>query len=354
MDRRRISILMPVYNGRKFIASAIESILNQAYGDFEFIIIDDASSDDSFEIVKSFKDKRIRHFRNEFNLGQTKTLNKAVKLSRGEFIARMDQDDIALKARLKDQIKFLLRYTDVSVLGTSVNIINEIGKKIGIWRAPKDEQQFKFEALFNNPIAHSSVMLRKNALLSCNAYNEEFIFGQDYELWSRMLNLRIKMINIDSPLLSLRIHRDSASVKFNSSRFNLETSLIIQRNVCTLTGIIISIEVAQNICRALYTPDALSAHEFEYICGIFDRIFTQFLYAKPLASKKLYKTMANFKYILALGYIAQDNIAMARVRFLDSFKTYPLSPYPLLSYFIAMFGAKACTQARLLKKRAYV
>ncbi|SVC41049.1 uncharacterized protein METZ01_LOCUS293903, partial [marine metagenome] len=108
-----ITVLMPVYNGAKYLNEAIDSILNQTFQNFEFIIIDDGSTDDSVKIIKSYDDNRIRLVENRNNLGQSETLNKGLSLTRGKYIARMDQDDISMPERLKKQFEFMENNSDV-------------------------------------------------------------------------------------------------------------------------------------------------------------------------------------------------------------------------------------------------
>lgn len=350
MHNKEVSVLMPVYNGARFVAKTMESILNQSFGDFEFIVIDDASSDNSFDILSNYRDSRIRLFRNDSNIGQVKTLNKGLRLCQGEFIARIDQDDIASKNRLERQTDFLLKHKEYAATGTSAFIINEFGKKIGIYDAPTDTDCFKIEILFNNPILHPSVMIRKKALLEVGCFNEDFIFSQDYELWSRMLISGYKLTNIDEPLLFLRKHSGSSTVSLFSNTFNIEVPKIIKHNIQSLAEIDISIQDAERICKVLYAPKTLDDKEFENTIFIFEKIFKRYQDTHSGAPVTLQKTIAKFKYILALGYIERRNLPYARQKFLDSFKTYPYNPNPLIYYFFTLFGFKNLYFAKVIKK----
>lgn len=350
MDKKRVTILMPVYNGEKFLAAAIESILQQTFKDFEFIIIDDASSDNSFNIIKSYKDSRIRLISNDSNIGQVKTLNRGIRLAESEFVARMDQDDIAAKRRLEKEVNFLLKHDEISAVGTSAIIIDETGRRIGIAHAPGEGRQFKLEILFNNPIFHSSVMLRKEALLEVGCFDENFIFSQDYELWSRMIISGHRLTNIDEPLLFLRKHNSSATVSLFSNAFNIEVPKIIKRNIQSLTGIEVSIQDTERICKVLYAPNTLANLEFENIVLIFEEVFKKFLNTQSRISWPLKKAIAKFRYILALGYLEKENLSSARKEFLQSFKTYPYNFNPLAYYFFILFGLKSCNATEVLKK----
>ena len=115
---------MPVYNGAVYLAPALDSILRQSYGDFEFLIIDDCSADQSREIIKSYHDPRIRLYENQENIGQTHTLNRGLRLATGEYLARQDQDDISLPTRFERQVEMLDRYPDIGLVGSQMAVIH--------------------------------------------------------------------------------------------------------------------------------------------------------------------------------------------------------------------------------------
>ena len=201
----KISVVMSVYNGEQHIRESIESILNQTFTDFEFIIVNDGSTDNSPEIIKSYDDARTRIINNEKNIGLTKSLNKAIKQTRGEYIARQDADDISLPNRLELQLEFLEKHLDVALLGTGIYVINENGDEI--------EKRImhpnpKKSLLKGNRFIHGSVMFRKSVIDELGAYNETLKYSQDYELWLRM-SKKYKMRNLTSPLYKLRMHRGS-------------------------------------------------------------------------------------------------------------------------------------------------
>ena len=126
----KISVVMAVYNGEKYLRSAIDSILSQTYIDFEFIIIDDCSTDNTANILESYTDSRIQIIRNEKNLRLPASLNKGLKIAKGKYIARMDADDIAMPDRFEKQVKYLEAHQEVAVIGGSFQVFNEFGKDI--------------------------------------------------------------------------------------------------------------------------------------------------------------------------------------------------------------------------------
>lgn len=206
---------MAVYNAEKYLKEAIESILNQTYEDFEFIIINDCSIDSSYKILKKYSenDKRIRLINNNENLGLTKNLNNALKISKGKYIARMDADDISELNRFEEQIKFLEKNIGVDIVGTFSNDINEDGNITGERKNPVTHDEILSLLPKVNPIAHPTVMMRKKSIEKINGYNEEFKKCQDYELWFRAISNGLKCYNIPKFLFKYRMNDNYASRK---------------------------------------------------------------------------------------------------------------------------------------------
>ncbi|MFH1593985.1 MAG: glycosyltransferase [Candidatus Omnitrophota bacterium] len=335
---KMISVLTPAYNAGKYIAHSIESVLNQTYADFELIIVDDGSSDNTPDIIRRYKDPRIRLFRNERNIGQTKTLNKAIGFAEGELIARMDTDDISFKNRFEKQVKFLSEHEDIVGIGSSGVVIDNSGKKLGLRPSPTDTEEIKLELLFINPILHSSIIFRKDVLKDIGHYDEEFLLGQDYELWSRMVLSGYRITNIKEPLIFLRIHSDSLTHRLRRDRFNVEASRIIKRNVSSLTGVDISLEDSEKICDCFYDPAALSDVDFECADSAVDRILKGFNDVQPRKTEDLGKIMSKFNHIIATGYVKRGNLARARSKFFESLKTNPYNASALLYCIGTLFG----------------
>lgn len=208
-----VSVVMAVYNGGVYLKEAIESILSQTYTKFEFIIINDGSSDDTAKVIKSFseKDQRVIIVNNENNFGLTKSLNKGIKLVRGEFVARMDADDVSLSNRLEEQVNFLKKNTDYVCVGSNVDLINAKGKKTGTVKLP--EMAFIPNYLKKrNCFVHGTLMFRSSALSKVGGYDENYQLAQDYELLLRLSN-EGKLGNIDGVLYMLRERGGSLSAQ---------------------------------------------------------------------------------------------------------------------------------------------
>lgn len=199
----KISVVMPVLNGEKYIKQSIESILVQTFKDFEFIIINDASEDNTEKIILSFNDDRIRYYKNEENIGIPRSLNKGIQLVKGKYIARMDADDISLPNRFEEQFNYLENNYDIALVGSWVEFIDENGNKKNIWKVPSDFLLIKFFLLSGNCLAHSSIFFRKSFIDKIGGYNNDFKYSQDYELYLRMLS-DFKLYNIPKVLLQYR------------------------------------------------------------------------------------------------------------------------------------------------------
>jgi len=201
----KVSILMSVYNGARDLREAVDSILKQSFTDFEFIIVNDASNDNSPAILNEYaaKDKRIKLINNEFNLGLTKNLNKAIRESKGEYLARFDSDDISYPDRLKMQVEFLDKNPNCALVGTWSDIIDGSGKIMRTVKYPTSSNDVKKVLIRYNPFFHSSAMFRKSAVNAVGPYDESWRFAQDYELWLRIAE-KYDIANIPQVLLGYR------------------------------------------------------------------------------------------------------------------------------------------------------
>lgn len=199
----KISVVMPVYNAEKYLREAIDSILNQTYGDFEFIIIDDGSTDSSPEIVRSYSDPRIRFYINEHNMGVAETLNLGLELASGEYIARMDSDDISLPERFEKQVAFMDAHTKVAVCATAVHLFGAVEVDRVFSTTPNE---LKVDLLFGNCFAHPTVMLRGSVIKNEKYYyNKNFDKMEDYEMWVR-ISRKYALASLRDVLLKYRVH----------------------------------------------------------------------------------------------------------------------------------------------------
>jgi glycosyltransferase involved in cell wall biosynthesis len=190
-----ISIIMPVYNASRFLRQAIDSILNQSYKDYEFIIIDDGSTDDSQDIIKSYTDPRIRYCY-QSNQGVAATLNNGIALAKGKYIWRHDADDISLPEKLEVELNFLEEHPEFVLCACQVAFMTEVGKVAWRYRQPNNSYWKNKEAFnlvkredFNpySPITHGTVLIRTDVMKALGGYRTEFITSEDVDLWLRLI-----------------------------------------------------------------------------------------------------------------------------------------------------------------------
>jgi glycosyltransferase involved in cell wall biosynthesis len=212
-----ISVVMSVYNGQKYLRESIESILEQTCRNFEFIIINDGSVDSSREIVLSYDDRRIRLIDNEKNIGLTRSLNKAIGLSRCEYIARQDADDISLASRLEKQLTFMEDHPQVAVVGCFGRLFNADGIVGVAGNIKLSGERIKRCLMKKNLLMHGSVMMRKSLLATVGYYHEFFRYSQDYDLWLR-LSEHFEFAILPEFLYQYRITADAISI----SRFMVQ------------------------------------------------------------------------------------------------------------------------------------
>jgi len=220
-----VSVLMPVYNGELYLNEAIKSILQQTYSNFEFLIINDGSTDKSEHIVQSFNDPRIVYVNNEQNMGLIKTLNKGLDLVKGTYIARMDCDDISLPLRIEKQISFLENNTSYGLCGTQFCSLKN-GKLLRK-SLPCTNEDLKSWLLFKSPIAHPTVMLRSDVIKNNNfQYSQEFPSAEDFHLWTEFAKIS-KLANLPDVLLLYRIHRHQITQRLISEKENSKLKNIL-------------------------------------------------------------------------------------------------------------------------------
>ena len=214
----KVNIIMSVYNGDKYLREAIDSILNQTFTDFEFIIINDGSTDQTKEILESYTDPRIRLFHQE-NMGLTKSLNKGLRLAEGEYISRQDADDISEPERIEQEVKFLDDNPQVALVGTHVSFIDKQGKEFDGWKPPCGHEEIRKKLMKGNCFCHGSVMIRRECLSAIGVYREVFKHTQDYDLWLR-LSERYKVANLNKVLYRFRRHPKAISREKLSEQLN--------------------------------------------------------------------------------------------------------------------------------------
>lgn len=230
----RISVLMSVYNAETFLREAIDSVLSQTFTDFEFLIYEDCSTDGSLEIIQSYSDSRIKLVKNESNRGLTWNLYDGMNTASGDYVARMDADDICMPERFQKQVAFLDSNKDISIVGSAVVFFDDNGMEIS-GNQPLEHDAIKVELLLSFTMMHPSVMMRIADFRMHNLnYNPHFRYSQDFDLWTRAIQ-HLQFANHPDVLLRMREHsfKISTALKPQQKVFSDE----IRQNQLTELGI---------------------------------------------------------------------------------------------------------------------
>jgi len=254
---------MSVYNNQNTISSTIESILKQTYKEFEFIIVDDYSTDSSAEIIKEYqnKDNRIVFIQNNTNLGLPTSLNKAIKKAKYSFIARIDGDDICNLDRFEKQIIYMLTNPTVDILGTGAILMNQQGNTVGKVIMPENDEEIKKVLKYKNPIIHPSVMIKKSVLEELNGYNETLRKAQDLDFWERAAKSGKIFQNLQEYLIRYRIDLDKS---YSTIFKGFKVSFLKALRYKSFKGMVWSIlELIRYILvkLKLYTPKSMKNNE---------------------------------------------------------------------------------------------
>jgi glycosyltransferase involved in cell wall biosynthesis len=213
MDSRNVSVVMSVFNGHAFLEEAVESILSQTYRDYEFVIVDDGSTDKTPEILAAYasRDERVRVLHHE-NKGRAASLNIGIGLAKGKYIARMDADDVALPHRLEEQVEFMERHPEVGMLGGAFELISTRGRVLKTVRFPSEDSEIRSVILTYNPICHPTVVMRKDVAMASGGYRKALLDADDYDLWLR-ISERSQLANLEKCVLRYRIHSRQVSIQ---------------------------------------------------------------------------------------------------------------------------------------------
>lgn len=216
----RVSILMAAFNAGNYLEEAVESLLCQTFGDFELILVDDASKDRTAELTERFsaRDSRVTIIRNEANLGLVGSLNRGLEHCRAELIARADADDVFHPQRLQDQFSYLHRHPEVGVVGSAVSFIDKIGMPVKrvLWDFPLGADDIRVHSLLGCRLWHTAVMFRKSLVEQVGGYRYEMKGGpEDYDLWASLFP-KTKLVNLATSLAKVRLHNESTTATWKN------------------------------------------------------------------------------------------------------------------------------------------
>jgi glycosyltransferase involved in cell wall biosynthesis len=284
----KVSILLPVYNGAKFLREAIESILSQTFTDFELIIMDDGSTDGTSAILDHYQrlDDRIRVYRHEHQ-GLIASLNRGCHIAQGKYLARMDADDVSLPERLARQVEYLETHPEAGVLGCGVQVIDGGGKKIRIFQFPVEHGVLRFRLCFYNALtfAHPSVVMRRELLERVGRYNPDMLHSEDYELWSRLCGLT-RLSNLRDVLFYLRKHESNVTRVPQHIELQIKNGMRINQQMLSE---VLGEEIPIELIQLLYTLEFKTLGEVRRVVGLIYRIYKAVITDRTLSAAEKWK-----------------------------------------------------------------
>lgn len=273
MSRPSVTVLMALYNGGEYLRQTVHSVLTQTYDSFEFLIINDCSTDNSLEIIESFRDERIKVYTNPRNVGQTPSLNVGLKLAKGDYFARIDGDDIALPRWLQTQIDAAEQYPDYSVISSHAVAIDEKNRVKKIYRPPSDREDIILRSLFAPPIHHVGSILKKEDIVEVGGYDDRYIYAADYDLWERLIRKGFRITTTPRVLVAIREHGKSVSRSEHGRRDLAEIKEIAGRNIERFINGQFSREEVSLFCRANYDEGNLTEDEFSGAMAVTRKVY---------------------------------------------------------------------------------
>lgn len=305
MNIPKISVVLAVYNGQRYIKPSIETILSQAFKDFEFIIVNDASTDSTLNIITSYNDPRIIIHNNNENMGQTASLNAGLRIACGKYIARTDAGDISMPDRFLKQIRFLDEHPDVDILGTAAFQYNMAGKFCGNVFMPNRPSTILQRIFFACPVIHISVMMRRERILQLGGYNESYRILADYGLWAKALQNGFKFWNLDEILAGYLVTPDSFGYSHGRGRSVQEASHIIGDVALNMTGIQLSLDQAEDLYRFfVFGPQNLENEQSRKAETLFESILL-----------KLNIPQRDIDYLLLKNYLKMFTVRLPGISF---------------------------------------
>lgn len=333
----KVTVLMAVYNGAAFLGEAVESILSQTFSDFEFLIINDGSTDSSRDIILSYKDARIRLIDNETNMGLIASLNLGIESAKGEYIARQDDDDVSLTSRLTVQVDYLDNHPEVGLVGSGVDFIDEKGAPAGKWRTPTTNSLIRWSLLFGTCVAHPTAVLRRSVLERSGGYDQNALYAEDHDLWCRLSHYT-GIANLPELLVKKRIHESAVSVKYFETQEETEAR-IIRGEISK----VMKHDVPENEVVSLYkgvTGRLLDkGDEVVHSAQLVSALYQRYVLEVPMTSfdlKQVRKDAARRIAIIASNHAR----TLTKEAVSASLKAVALNPLLLLSLWPLKFAAK--------------
>jgi len=270
-----VTVLMTVYNPGRYFRQAIESVLAQTYADFEFLVVDDASTDGSLEVIRSYHDSRIRIIHNVFNRGQTASLNIGLREARGNYVARVDADDVALPAWLELQTAAVSRDTDgCSIFSCWAVVIDEKGLVKQLLQIPLIHAGMKLRALTASPVNHGGCLMKRDVVLRYGGYDEQYSILADFDLWARLLEGGEKFFSARAVLMAVRFHSGSVSRVEKDRAVSGELEKVFQHYIRYLTALEFNAAELRLLRELCYNVERMSLVDMEEAVLLLKKVYT--------------------------------------------------------------------------------
>jgi glycosyltransferase involved in cell wall biosynthesis len=314
---------MAVYNGVPYLREAIDSILQQTFTDFEFVIVDDGSDDDTPIVLRSYEDHRMVVIRNECRLTLPAALNRGLRAARAPLIARADADDISRPDRLQKQVEFMSAHPEVGVLSSAYQPLDEENEDdVPVMRLPLEDRQIQFQLLFVNRLSHPSIVFRRELVLSVGGYDERFWAAQDYDLWAR-LRSKTRFANLPDALVTVRVRPGSIS-RTRGQRGDGLSMAVTQRLLSDYLKRQLGrreTEVIWTLCNAAGT---LAHGEIQMGLDLCQECLRQVTSSEPAVTVKEFRQHLSWAFLLQSRYQAYDCRADSLKLLLNALRLDPL------------------------------
>jgi len=353
---------MTVYNGGQYLKRSIKSVLSQTYRDFEFLIINDASTDDTVETIDSFHDDRIRLCSNDENIGQSRSLNKGLRLAKGKYVARIDADDIAFSTWVEDQYNDIEQDSQCAALSTKAVVIDENDQVRRIYHSPVDQDDIILRSFTFSPINHVGSILNRQVILDNGGYIEKYKIAADYGLWSQLIRNNQRITSSDKIHVAIRAHSSSFSQAESGIQELQDLADIMRQNINKFSSVDITEKESMILCRAFFDEGNLNDVEFDQSISVIKRSYGK-LKSSSGINKKLARQWSHKRCLTAYlkrihFHIKNNNFPMVREISRKGIKEFgPFSQFGVL--FIANFLGKiflTCIpmlHEKLMKLEAY-
>lgn len=274
MSAPLITVLMTVYNGGTYLPAAIDSVLRQTYRDFEFLIIEDKGTDGSLGFLRSLRDPRVRVHANAGNMGQTRSLNIGLELARGQYVARMDADDLASPRWLENLRAALEKDPSCVLVSPLAAAIGPRGGFSRVLNTPRTQEDIILKSLFASPINHVGTLMRRKVILDdMGGYDASFKVAADYDLWSRLLRQGRRLEVYPKSLVSVRFHGNSATALEMDTRVVPEMTKVMRENIGHWKKIDLDENASVLLWRLMYAPEILSTEQYREGLSLLNRIY---------------------------------------------------------------------------------